>query len=38
LRKTGGLCGNGVDTDNNAADFIVQSPSTPRNLASTPQP
>ena len=38
LRLPGGACGNGTDTNSNSADFVSQSPSTPRNAASTPQP
>jgi hypothetical protein len=38
LRKPGGACGNGVDTNANFADFVSESPSTPRNSASAPQP
>jgi len=38
LRKPGGACGNGVDTNSNTPDFVSQSPSTPRNSASAPQP
>ena len=38
LRLPGGACGNGTDTNSNAADFVSQSPSTPRNSTSTPQP
>lgn len=38
LRKPGGSCGNGVDTNDNAADFQSQIPGTPRNRFSTPQP
>jgi len=38
LRKPGGSCGNGTDTDVNSADFVLQSPSTPRNSSSTPHP
>lgn len=38
LRKPGGSCGNGSDTNNNASDFQAQIPATPRNRFSTPQP
>lgn len=38
LRNPGGGCGNGADTNNNAADFQSQVPSTPRNQFSPPQP
>jgi len=38
LRRPGAVCGNGQDTNNNAADFALQSPATPRNTASPPQP
>jgi N-acetylneuraminic acid mutarotase len=38
LRKPGGACGNGTDTNANFGDFITQVPSTPRNSLSPPQP
>jgi hypothetical protein len=38
LRKPGGSCGNGQDTNDNVADFQAQIPATPRNRFSTPQP
>jgi hypothetical protein len=37
-RKPGGAAGNGTDTQNNATDFVVTSPSNQRNLASPPAP
>jgi Putative metal-binding motif/Kelch motif len=37
-REPGGACGNGTDTNNNAADFNPLVPATPRNLASPPAP
>ncbi len=38
LRKPGGACGNGTDTNVNSADFTSQAPSTPRNSGSAAQP
>ena len=38
LRKPGGSCGDGVDTNSNVADFVQQSPSTPHNRSSPPRP
>jgi hypothetical protein len=38
LRKPGGTCGNGTDTDTNSADFAAQTPSLPRNHLSPHQP
>ena len=37
-RLPGGAAGNAVDNNNNAGDFVVTSPSNPRNLASPPAP
>lgn len=37
-RRPGGDLGHCVDTDDNNADFFVQSPATPRNSASPPTP
>ncbi len=37
-RKPGGSAGNCVDTNDNAADFITQTPATPQDLMSTPTP
>ncbi len=38
LRKPAAGCGNGKDSDNNAADFLSQVPSTPRNRSSPQEP
>jgi len=38
LRKPGGTCGNGTDTNSNLADFVTQTPSIPRNHLSPHQP
>jgi hypothetical protein len=37
-RRPGGAAGNCTDTGNNAADFVVQMPSTPQSTASPPTP
>jgi hypothetical protein len=38
MRKPGGACGNGQDTNDNVTDFLTQAVSTPRNRFSPPQP
>lgn len=37
-RKPGAQNGNGIDTNDNSADFIISSPSNPQNLNSPPTP
>jgi 5'-nucleotidase len=37
-RRPGGACGDGQDTDNNAADFVTLTTSSPHNRFSPPQP
>ena len=37
-RRPGGLAGNGVDTNDNAADFVVQAAPSPQNLGAPPVP
>jgi hypothetical protein len=38
VRRPAGSCGNGQDTNDNAADFVTLSPAMPRNRFSSPQP